>query len=126
MSPERAGALALIPALTDNDLTMLGPYTRAYVLPGVLAFAGPAVLVAATWGRFWPFVLGWWGASFAVASIRSRSMRMGLTIGLLPICVLTAFEGGLFMLPAAITLLAIDASNPASAPPKQRPQQSAH
>jgi hypothetical protein len=116
----------MIPRLMHADLTMLGSYPRAYVLPATLAFAGPTFLLVATGGRFWPLALGWWGASLVVASIKSRRTRIGLTIGLLPICVLATFEGGLFMLPAAITLLAIDASNAASAPSKRRPQHPAH
>jgi hypothetical protein len=38
---------------------------------------------------------------------------MIVTVVLIPVCVLTVFEGGLFMLPAVLTLLAIDARHPA-------------
>jgi hypothetical protein len=44
---------------------------------------------------------------------------MGLTAALIPVCVLATFEGGLFMLPAAMSLLMIDGAQrpaPHSAP----------
>jgi hypothetical protein len=104
---------------------MRARYTRVYALPAALAFAGPAVLVVATGGDFWPFALGWWVVSLVVASIKSRGIRIAVTVAALPICVLTVFEGGLFMLPAALALLALDASHSAS-PRKETAQHSPH
>ena len=56
--------------------------------------------------------LVWWLCAAVVAVIRSHRWRMIVTVVLIPVCVLTAFEGGLFMLPAVLTLLAIDAKHP--------------
>jgi hypothetical protein len=112
--------------LMQDGLAMHDRYGRVYLLPAVLAFVGPAFLVVATRGSFWPLAVGWWIGSLVVGSIKRRGIRIGVTIALLPICVLTAFEGGFFMLPAALALLAIDAANPASTPSKRMPQHSSH
>lgn len=87
---------------------MRNRYSRIYGLPAVLAFVGPVFLVLVTGGGFLPLAIGWWIASLTLACIKSRRTRMGLAVALLPICVLTTFEGGLFMLPAVVALLAID------------------
>lgn len=89
---------------------MPGRYAPAYAIPGVLALAGPAVLVGATRGAFLPFALGWWLLAVVIALLRHRRARIAATIALIPICVVTTFEGGLFMLPAALSLLLIDVS----------------
>ena len=79
----------------------------------MLAFAGPALLIVLTHGEFWPFALVWWLCAAVVAVIRSQRWRRIVTIVSIPVCVLTVFEGGLFMLPAVLALLAIDAKHPA-------------
>jgi hypothetical protein len=112
--------------LMQDDLAMRDRYEWVYLLPALLAFGGPAYLVVATRGGFWPLAVGWWVGSLVVASIKRRVVRAGVTVALLPICVLAAFEGGLFMLPALVTLLAIDASIAASTPSKRTPQHSSH
>ena len=91
---------------------------RVYLLPAMLAFAGPALLIGLTQGAFWPLAIAWWLCAAIVAVIRSHRWRMIVTVVLIPVCVLTTFEGGLFMLPAVLTLLAIDArhSAPQAAP----------
>ena len=86
---------------------------RVYLLPAMLAFAGPALLIVLTHGAFWPLALAWWLCAAMVAVIRNHRWRMIVTVVLIPVCVLTVFEGGLFMLPAVLTLLAIDARHPA-------------
>lgn len=86
---------------------------RVYLLPAMLAFAGPALLIVLTHGGFWPLALVWWLCAAVVAVIRGHRWRMIVTVVLMPVCVLTVFEGGLFMLPAVLTLLAIDARHPA-------------
>jgi hypothetical protein len=86
---------------------------RVYLLPAMLAFAGPALLIVLTHGAFWPLALAWWLCAAVVAVIRNHRWRMIVTVVLIPVCVLTVFEGGLFMLPAVLTLLAIDARHPA-------------
>jgi len=87
---------------------MLGRYGPAYAIPALLAFAGPAVLVGVTHGGFMPFALGWWVVALVIALVSNRRARIAVTAALIALCVLTAFEGGLFMLPAALALLVID------------------
>jgi hypothetical protein len=77
-------------------------------VPAVLAFAGPAFLVAVVGAGFLPFAALWWTAALAVASIRSRAARIRVCVALIPVCVLTAFEGGLFVLPSVVAMCAID------------------
>ena len=89
---------------------MRARYEPIYLVPAILALAGPAFLVAVTWGGFLPFALGWWALAFLVAQIRSPVARIGVGVVLLPVCVLLAFEGGLYMLPAVFTMLLIDAT----------------
>jgi hypothetical protein len=42
-------------------------YGRIYLVPAVLAFAGPGFLVVATGGKFLPFAIGWWILALGVA-----------------------------------------------------------
>jgi len=100
-SPERVGEPRI-------KMSMLGRYGPAYAIPALLAFAGPAVLVGVTHGGFLPFALGWWVVACVIALVSNRRARIAATSALMPVCVLTAFEGGLFMLPAALALLVID------------------
>jgi hypothetical protein len=56
----------------------------------------------------WPLVLGWLAASLLVGLFWERlapSFRLALAVGLLPVCVLLTWEGGLFLLPGVITLI---------------------
>jgi len=100
-------------------------YPPIYRVPAVLALAGPAVLIVATRGSFLPFAVAWWAASLAVASIPKHGARIGVAVALIPLCWLTTFEGGLFMLPAVVALLAIDVAK-ASATSHETPQASGH
>jgi hypothetical protein len=95
------------------------PIQRPYLVPAMLAFAGPALLIVLTHGAFWPLAIVWWLCATMVGVIRSHRWRMIVTVVLIPVCVLTVFEGGLFMLPAVVTFLAIDARHSA-------PQAAAH
>jgi hypothetical protein len=99
-------------------------YPPVYRLPAALAVAGPTFLVAVTRGDFLPLAVAWLIASFAVASIRNRAIRIGVTVTLMPVCLLTAFEGGLFMLPAALTMLALDLNNPTATTSNRPPSHS--
>jgi hypothetical protein len=45
---------------------------------------------------------------------------MIVTVILIPVCVLTVWEGGFYMLPALVTLLAIDAIEPGPREPLPR------
>ncbi len=54
-----------------------------------------------------PLVGFWLVASIGVGWIwrtSGRVIRVGLSVALIPACVLSAFEGGLFLLPAAFAL----------------------
>ena len=85
-----------------------------YLLPVILALAGPAVLIVLTEGSFWPLAIGWWLVAAMVGAVRNRRWRMVVAALLIPVCVVTVFEGGLYVLPALLTLLAIDAIKGAS------------
>jgi len=73
-------------------------------LPLALAALGIGAATALTGGAFWPFALAWLGA-VAVAALLCRHTRpLAVAIPAAVACVLFAFEGGLFLLPAAISL----------------------
>ena len=73
-------------------------------LPLALAALGIGAATVLTGGAFWPFALAWIGA-VAVAGFLSRHTRpLAVAIPAAVACVLFAFEGGLFLLPAAISL----------------------
>ena len=97
-------------------------YEPVYMLPAALALAGPLVAVAITGGGFLPFALPWWGLSLVVGSIGSRKVRIGLSLLLIPLCLLFVFEGGVLMLPAIISLLLIDAVSGLSRPSTKIPR----
>jgi hypothetical protein len=64
------------------------------------------VLLAIAGG--WPLVAGWLPASVIVGFLWSRltpTWRLALAFGLIPLCVLLTWEGGLFFVPAAIALI---------------------
>ena len=52
---------------------------RVYLLPAVLAFSGPALLIVLTHGAFWPLALAWWLCAAVVGVIRNRRWRMIVT-----------------------------------------------
>jgi hypothetical protein len=82
---------------------------RVYLLPALLAFAALALLMVLTQGAFWPLAIVWLLCAALVVAIRNRRWRVIVTVVLIPVCVFTTFEGGLLMLPAVLTLLAIEA-----------------
>lgn len=60
----------------------------------------------------WPLVLAWlvvlaviWVMSRSVMT--TRGQRIGIAVGLLPILVLLAFEGGWYLIPADLAWLAV-------------------
>jgi hypothetical protein len=91
-----------------RDRVVRTRYSSIYLVPGVLASAGPAFLVAVTGRGFLPLAVAWWAAAVAVAAVRSGAVRLRVCLALIPICVLTTFEGGLFMLPAVAAMCAIE------------------
>lgn len=73
-----------------------------------LALAGCLLILVSVGPESWPLVLGWLGASVAIGLAWSRltqTLRLGLAVSLLPMCVLLTWEGGLFFLPSAVALI---------------------
>jgi hypothetical protein len=80
----------------------------------LLAVVGLGWLLIATGGAFWPFALLWLVAITLVIALRkslasSRFARVALAAVVVVACPILAFEGGLFVLPAALALFAIEA-----------------
>jgi hypothetical protein len=75
--------------------------------------AGCVLIFALVGPESWPLVLGWLAASLLVGLLWERlapSFRLALAVGLLPVCVLLTWEGGLFLLPSVIALTAASIS----------------
>jgi hypothetical protein len=90
--------------------TRLSPYA----IPGLLAVIGLAVPLVATRGAFWPLSLAWVVAIVVLIAARktiasSRSARVAVAAVVVVACPILTFEGGLFLLPAALALLVIEA-----------------
>jgi len=73
-------------------------------LPLALAALGIAAPLVLTGGAFWPFALAWLGAVTVAAFLCRRTRPLAVAIPAAAACVLFAFEGGLFLMPAAISL----------------------
>jgi len=75
-----------------------------------LFVAGEIALLAATGLAIWPLMLGWFGVAVLVVGVSfvfwPPWARILIATLLLPACVFFTFEGGLFFLPAAASLLA--------------------
>ena len=88
--------------------------TRAlYVLSASLLLAGLAFLAVVTSGAFLPLSVIWLLAGMAVAVLlralgEGRGNRVVITLFLVVACPVLVFEGGFFVLPSALTLLAAD------------------
>jgi hypothetical protein len=72
--------------------------------PLALAAIGIAVPTVLTGGAFWLFALAWIGAVAVAAFLCRHTRPLAVAIPAAVACVLFAFEGGLFLLPAAISL----------------------
>ena len=74
-----------------------------------LFVAAEAFIFAAVGGASWPVLVGWAVAALVVTGItqlvRRPAYRLILAALLLPACGVTAFEDGLFFVPAAAALL---------------------
>jgi hypothetical protein len=74
-------------------------------VPLALAALGIGAATVLTGGAFWPFALAWIAAVCAVALLlRVVRHPVALAVPAAVACVLFTFEGGLFLLPAAISL----------------------
>ena len=73
-----------------------------------LFVAGEVFILAAVGAESWPLLVGWAVAALLVAGVtrlvRRPALRITLSALLLPACVVTTFEGGLFFVPAAAAL----------------------
>ena len=73
-----------------------------------LFVAGEAAIFVAVGAASWPLLVAWALGALVVALgarlVHGRLQRSVMTGLLLPACVLLVFEGGLFFLPAAVTL----------------------
>lgn len=74
-------------------------------VPLALAALGIGAATVLTGGAFWPFALAWI-AAVGVVALLFRVVRRPVAIAVpaAVACVLFAFEGGLFLLPAALSL----------------------
>ena len=73
--------------------------------PLALATLGIGAATVLTGGAFWPFALAWI-AAVCVVALLFRVVRhpVAIAVPAAVACVLFTFEGGLFLLPAAISL----------------------
>jgi len=73
-----------------------------------LFVAGEVFILAAVGVESWPVLAGWALVALVVAGVtrlvRRPALRIILSALLLPACVITTFEGGLFFVPAAAAL----------------------
>jgi len=73
-----------------------------------LFVAGEVFIVATVGAESWPLLVGWAVAALVVAGVtrlvRRPALRIVLVALLLPACVVTTFEGGIFFLPVAAIL----------------------
>jgi hypothetical protein len=96
-----------------------------YAIPATLTVLGLGVPLAASGGTFWPFTLGWFVGTLAVIALWavvacSRFGRVALALIVVVACPVLAFEGGFFLLPAALALLVIEARSFVQSPSGMR------
>jgi len=88
-----------------------------YTAPALLALIGLIAALVLTRGEFWPLALVWmFGvAAFVVLRRLFPSRSAGIVLAALAVvaCPLLTFEGGLFLLPAALALLLLRSAPPA-------------
>ena len=86
---------------------------RVRTVPWLLALAALAILLVVTGFRVWPLVLIWLLALAAVWAWSrqvkwTRTSRIVMSLVLLPVLLLLAFEGGWWLIPADLAWLAIE------------------
>jgi hypothetical protein len=90
------------------------PRAPAVWVPALLWAAGLLALPALTGGAAWPLALGW-AAAGAVLSLVWRALaarpraRAAAGAAVIPVLVLLTFEGGLFLIPAAVAGIVVSA-----------------
>ena len=98
-------------------------------LPWLLALVGLAIPMIGSGFIGWPFVVVWLAILAAIWWIRplagaDRFTRRALGFAVVPILIVTAFEGGWYLLPAAVTWLVLEFVVPPpdpSPPPDEEP-----
>ena len=94
--------------------SVVGPRTPAVSVPALLWAAGVLALPALTGGAAWPLALGWAAAGGMLALVwrtlaaRPRA-RAAAGAAVIPVLVLLTFEGGLFLIPAALAGIVVSA-----------------
>jgi hypothetical protein len=92
----------------------VSPRPIAAVAPALLWVAGVLALPLLTGGAAWPLALGW-AAVGGVLVLLWRALaatpraRTWIGAGLIPVLVLLTWEGGLFLVPAAVAGVVVSA-----------------
>src|SRR3954454_11576600 len=92
----------------------VSPRPPAAAVPALLWAAGVLTLPLLTAGAAWPLALGWAAAGLFLALAwrnlgASPRSRASASAALIPVLVLLTFEGGLFLVPAAIAGIVVSA-----------------
>jgi hypothetical protein len=92
----------------------VSPRPSAAAVPALLWAAGVLILPLLTAGEAWPLALGWAAAGLLLLALwralagRPRA-RAITSAALIPVLVLLTFEGGLFLIPAAVAGIVVSA-----------------
>lgn len=81
-----------------------------HAVPAVLVAGGAVIIVISVGVEALPLAGGWILAAALAGWLwfRARAtLRLGIALALVPVCILLTWEGGLFFLPAALALIAI-------------------
>lgn len=100
---------------------MRRPFTRLDGLAGALLVLALAAALLLTRGAFWPFALAWIGAALTLVALRHslarvRAAWIAITVLAVVACPILAFEGGLFVLPAALAFAVAETSGRGRSP----------
>jgi hypothetical protein len=92
----------------------VSPRPPAAAVPALLWAAGVLVLPLLTAGAAWPLALGWAAAGVLLAlawrALAGRPRARAIASGaLIPVLILLTFEGGLFLIPAAVAGIVVSA-----------------
>ena len=80
----------------------------------LLALVGCAYILASVGSEALPLVVGWLAACLLVGLAWERAtptFRVVLATGLVPVCVVLTWEGGLYFLPSAVALMVASMSS---------------
>jgi hypothetical protein len=93
-------------------------------LPWILALVGLAIPMIGGGFVGWPLVVAWLAILAAIRWLRplsgaDRNMRRALGFAVVPILIVTGYEGGWYLLPAAATWLILEFVAPPQPPPRR-------